>query len=159
MLRSAGKKYREIVNDLINNYFPELKGRKIFLFRYKFRTFWANAFWLYPFRIIMISPRAEQLDDMSLRGLLGHELSHHSIYEEKGWFKYLYTYPYVYLFSRRGIINEENTVDKLTIKKGLGKELYKLREAANQDKKHARVNYLYLSKEQISDYDGNSNKW
>ncbi|MHB8904449.1 MAG: hypothetical protein ACYC40_05130 [Patescibacteria group bacterium] len=155
MLKPAELKYKETVAYLVNNYFPELKDKKIYLFKYKFRTFWASALWVLPFRVILISPKVDKLDDAPLHGLLGHELSHLSIYGKKGWFKYLYTYPPVYLFSRKKIIKEENTVDKLTIKKGLGKSLFEMRKIVSQDEKHARVNYLYLTEEEILQHTDN----
>jgi hypothetical protein len=158
MLRRAEKKYKETVAYLVNNYFPELENKKIYLFKYKFKTFWASAIWVLPFRVILISPKVDALDDIPLHGLLGHELSHLSIYGQKGWLKYLYIYPHVYLFSRKRIIQEENTVDKLTIEKGLGSSLFELRKLVKNDEKHARVNYLYLTEEEIVEHDNKMHK-
>ncbi len=152
MLKPAEKKYKETIEYLVNNYYPELKGKKIYLFKYKFKTFWACALWIIPFRVILINPKVDNLDNIPLRGLLGHELSHLSIYEQKGWLKYLYIYPPVYLFFRKKIIKEENAVDRLTIEKGLGNSLFELRKAVKQDEKHARVNYLYLTEEEIIEH-------
>jgi hypothetical protein len=159
MLKPAPKKYREAVDYLVSNYYPELKDKRIHLLQRNLKIFWASAVWILPFRVIFVSPKIDVLDDKPLYGLLGHELAHLSIYNEKGWFKYLYTYPYVYLFSKQGIIKEENTVDKLTIKKGLGEALFELRHVVKQDKKHARVNYLYLTEEEILNYDRSNDKW
>ncbi|MFA5131138.1 MAG: hypothetical protein WC467_01810 [Patescibacteria group bacterium] len=159
MIEAAARRYRATMQNLIDLHYPELKNMKIYLFRYHFRYFWASAIWLIPFHVILLSPRTDTLEDDALRGLLGHELSHLSRYQEKGWFKYLIVYPFIYIFSKKGVIAEENAVDKLTIKKGLGKELFALRVVCDNDAKHARVNHRYLTTDEISQHDDQNYKW
>ena len=159
MIEVVVKRYRTTMQTLVDTYYPELKNMRIHLFRYHFRYFWAAAIWFIPFHVILLSPRTDTLENDALRGLLGHELSHLSRYKEKSWFKYLIVYLFIYIFSKKGVIAEENKVDKLTIKKGLGKELFALSVVCDNDAKHARVNNRYLTTAEISQHFGGDYKW
>lgn len=154
------RRYRIKINNLILNSFPKLKNTYIWLFRFDFKMSYAAAMWPLPFfRIILLNKKCEKLDDAACTGLLAHELCHHDLSVSLGWVRYILTKPFIYIFSAKDIIREENATDKLTIEKGYGRELYALTEILERDKEHQSLNKFYLTKEQIKRYAESLNKW
>jgi hypothetical protein len=152
------EKYLIITENLINQSFPLLKGKKIHLFVFRLR-FYAMSLWLPPFiRFIVMSTRTSQFNENVITGILAHELCHQERYFRLGASKYL-LFGLRFIFSRKEQALEEKATDRMTIDKGYGKQLYELSEIQYFDKKHERINELYMSLEEIKEYAESIGKW
>jgi hypothetical protein len=156
----ATARYRRRIGDLIAVSFPALRGKRFLVCHFPFKSSYAAAFWLLPpLRVILLNPKCDGLDDLSLDGLLAHELCHHDASAREGWLRYVFTKPFIYLFSRAGEMREEMATDRLTIEKGYGRALYALTSVLERDPEHKRLNQYYLTKEQIREYAQVIGKW
>jgi hypothetical protein len=152
------EKYINIVRDLIDKSYPEIKERKIHLVIIRFR-YYAFSIWIPPaLRIIAVSRRAAKLNDKALKGLLAHELSHQERYLRMGLYRYL-IFIMKYIFLRESREKEEKSTDMLTIEKGYAKELYELSEITVRDESHKCIQGNYLTPVQIKAYAESKGKW
>jgi len=152
------EKYINIVRDLIDKSYPEIKGKKIHLVVIKFR-YYAFSIWIPPaLRIIAVSRRAAKLNDKALKGLLAHELSHQERYLSMGLSGYL-IFIVKYIFSGREREQEEKLTDMLTIEKGYARELHELSGITIRDESHRRIQGNYLTPVHIRAYAESKGKW
>jgi hypothetical protein len=153
-------RYRRRIGELVARSFPVLQGKRFLVRYFPFKSSYAAAFWLLPpLRVILLNPKCDRLDDLSLDALLAHELCHHEASAQDGWLRYVLTKPFIYLFSRAGEMREEMATDRLTIEKGYGRGLYALTDVLEHDPEHKRLNQYYLTKEQIREYAQEIGKW
>jgi len=152
------EKYIQISEKLINDSFPLLRNKKIFLFVFRFR-FYAMSVWIPGFiRFIIMSSRTSMFNENVITGILVHELCHQERYLKLGVRRYLW-FAIGFIISRKAQAKEEKATDMLTIEKGYGRQLYELSEIQFKDKKHERINQFYLSMEEIKFYSENLGKW
>ena len=121
------------------SFYPELKNTKITFKRKRIKTTLnvRPTFFSLIFRksenrkyVVRINDSSDEgkviIDDVPFNasiGLLGHEFGHIADYNDKGFFGVLGR-GFAYL-SRTKRIEYENAIDEITIKKGLGKALYR----------------------------------
>jgi len=149
---------REMTFDIIKKSFPLLKDKKICVFTGPLR-FYAFSVWFPPFsRVIMLSTKARHFNRRVLTGLIVHELCHQERYIEMGLIKYI-VFAVKFVTLKRIRSTEEKATDRLTIEKGYGRELYELSAITHKDRKHKKINDLYLSLEEIRAYSESLGKW
>ena len=152
------EKLRQLTSDIINRSFPLLRDKKIFVFTGPLR-FYAFSVWVPPFlRVIVISTKTRDFDRKVLTGLIVHELCHQERYIEMGTVNYL-VFAVKFLILKRIRSAEEKATDRLTIEKGYGRELCELSSITHKDRKHKKINDLYLSLEEIRAYSESLGKW
>ena len=86
-----------------------------------------------------------------MTGLIAHELSHQERYLDMGIRKYL-LFAFRFIFSRKAQEAEEKATDRLTIRKGYGRNIYEVSRMSNSDRNHRKINRNYLSPEEIKTY-------
>lgn len=152
------EKIRQLTSGLIKQSFPLLKDKKIFVFTGQLR-FYAFSVWIPPsLRVIVLSTKTGDFDRKVLTGLIVHELCHQERYIEMGTVRYL-VFAVKFLLIKRVRSSEEKATDRLTIEKGYGRELYELSSITHKDRKHKKINDLYLSLEEIRAYSESLGKW
>ena len=143
-------KHKEVLQKLITASFPKLKGRKIYLIGMNIGKFSGGVIWLLPnIRLIFIHPKTEKWNNKLLIGLLAHELCHFEIAKKYGWIKTLF-FEILYWIIPSIRKNNERETDKLTIKKGYGRELYEVSE--KRVYKNTKTETYYLSSKEIKEY-------
>ncbi len=149
---------RQLTSDIINRSFPQLRDKKIHVFTGPLR-FYAFSVWVPPFfRVIVISTRTLDFNRKVLTGLIAHELCHQERYIGMGVLNYL-VFAVKFLTLKKIRSAEEKATDRLTIEKGYGRELYELSTITHKDRKHKKINDLYLSLEEIRAYSESLGKW
>ncbi len=145
----------KLVNELIEDSFPELKRRKIFVFRISnFGKAVAVVVYYHFFSYIIISQYMDLLNRNEAKSILAHELAHLSIiyrmtFKQKvsflSWF-----------ISKKVRAKFERNADLLSIKKGYGKWKIsankKLLRNRTDKEIRKRESYGYLSNEEIKMY-------
>lgn len=148
-------KYRKIIDHLVNKSFPLLKGRKIHVYEKSDLKFTADTLSLLSWSRIRLSPKARELSNRELQGILAHELSHIETYCRRGHVKGLLSQlMYGLQISEEKIIEEEHLTDKIAIDRGYGKQLYEQRRWAEKrmNESYQKFKHRYLSSEEIKDY-------
>lgn len=146
--------YRKLVNDIRKKSFPEIKGR-IWIVEIPFFIPGGLALWILPkISLLTLTNKCKGLSKKSLTGLIAHELSHFSLYQEKRWIQF---YPDVmkYIFSRKYGVEIERNADKLAIKKGYGRELIAIKIKAGEICKGTRYEKMsnnYLTVKEAREY-------
>ncbi|NMC41512.1 MAG: hypothetical protein GYA43_10160 [Bacteroidales bacterium] len=149
---------RQLTSDIINRSFPQLRDKKIHVFTGPLR-FYAFSVWVPPFfRVIVISTRTLDFNRKVLTGLIAHELCHQERYIGMGVLNYL-VFAVKFLTLKKIRSAEEKATDRLTIEKGYGRELYELSTITHKDRKHKKINDLYLSLEEIRAYAESLGNW
>lgn len=149
---------RALTSDIIKQSFPVLKDKKIFVFTGPLR-FYAFSVWIPPlYRVVVLSNKTRDFNTKVLTGLIVHELCHQERYIEMGTVSYL-VFAVKFLILKRIRSAEEKATDRLTIEKGYGRELYELSSITHKDRKHKKINDLYLSLEEIRAYSESLGKW
>lgn len=157
-IRIMRERVRKIADNLINNSFPALRGKKIHIYVMWFR-FYALSVWIPPFfRFIVISTRTKEFSDSVHTGIMAHELCHQERYLGMGTLRYI-KFAAGFITSRKAQAAEERAADMLTIEKGYGRQLHELSQIQYYDKKHERINEYYLSLEEIRSYAESIGKW
>jgi hypothetical protein len=152
------KRIKKRAKLIIEDSFPELKGKRILYLCFYLR-FFAFSVWLPPFtRLIVVSSRTKKLNDSVLTGILAHELCHQERYIRMGLRKYL-RFIFAYTFSRKVQFDEERATDMMTIEKGYAKQLYELTLISSRDEKHKSIIDNYLSAEEIVSTALSTGKW
>jgi hypothetical protein len=158
LFETMKEKYVIIIRNLIDKSFPLLKDKKIHLFIFKLQ-FYAMSVWIPPFfRFIVMSTRTKGFNENVLTAILAHELCHQERYFKLGTKKYI-LFALRFVFLRKEQAKEEMATDMLTIEKGYGRQLYELAEIQFLDKKHERINELYMSLEEIKSFSQSIGKW
>lgn len=161
-------RYQKIIEKLINESFPKLKGKvKIHEVSSKI-FFWVGAFTLRGLSKghILITTKIRKLSDKELKGLLAHELCHVEDELKMGFFKFLLAIiPYLFLwtFGKKALGDIERKTDMKAIRKGYGKEVYAhtLRWEKSLSKKEIKEirSIGYMSSEEIKKYAKDIKKW
>ena len=119
-------KYRKIVDELIKEHFPRLKGKIIIIAEKKIWNlrYSATTTYLVFFSWIAIHPKMRNYLNDGVKAILVHELSHLDIIAEKNLFEKI-KFGFSWLFTKKGKFNFERDADKRTIEKGYAKGLIK----------------------------------
>ena len=146
--------YNKLVKEIRKKSFPEIKG-KIWIIKIPFSMPGGAVFWLFPrLNILALTTKCHKLKKNVLIGLLAHELSHFSIFQRKKWIGF-YLIFIKYLFNYKYRIKEEKKADRLTIKKGYGKELIEVKIEAKKVCKgtiYEKISDNYLTVEDVEKY-------
>ena len=160
---NLGKKYKKIVDELIEKSFPKLKGKIIFVDFIFYKNFAAQVFSFGFFKIICLNyDKMKSFSKKELIALFCHELSHFEVFSRKTFFEKIIFILFV-LFSRKMRFNNERETDMLAIKKGYGKELFLF--ASGRNKRYSKekltkiYNLGYLTPEEIKSYAKKIGKW
>lgn len=136
---------KEIIYELINTSFPNLKKRKPKIIESKlFRNY---GFYLPIINVIFVTGRKKFTDKVRI-GTLVHELCHAEQSNKEGFFKNIFLLI-SYWFSRKTKKRIEVQADKLAIKKGYAKELFE--STKRWEKDFGKIEYG-LSLKQIKSY-------
>tara|TARA_Y100000310_G_C20610622_1_gene777782 strand:+ start:270 stop:731 length:462 start_codon:yes stop_codon:yes gene_type:complete len=148
------QKYQGIINDLIKKSFPELKTKKFKVFEFDITKFSGGYFPI--INLIGIHKKHRDSSNKVLKGLFVHELCHAEIVEKRSLLKnMLIGIAYWFVDSTRK--KEENETDKLIIKKGYSRELFKLTKLREEEGKE--YSKYYLSPQEIKSYAKKIGKW
>ncbi len=115
------EKYKKIVKKLVEKNFPTLRDEKIIIEENEMKSNARAKYGFTGFKII-VSFKLRKFPSKILKGLFAHELCHFEIFKKRG-----------VIITKLGLLlyftnskfreKEEKKADKLTIKKGYGKEL------------------------------------
>ncbi len=150
------KRYRRIMNEVREKSFPNLKTKwilvsEIISLNSKYSAGIVDFIF---FKWIALFKRCRNYSDDSIKALFAHELAHADIINKMSFPKKLKFI--VWLFSKRVRAKFETEADKLTIKKGYGIGLIKLKKEANKGKTKRQLvekqKEGYLSVKQIKQY-------
>ncbi|MCA9488050.1 MAG: hypothetical protein KC516_03765 [Nanoarchaeota archaeon] len=145
-------RFRKTINEIRSKSFPEIKG-KILLIIIPFPIPGGSVHWPLPrLKLLALTTKCRKLDDMVLRGIIAHELSHLSAFEKWGYKKFWKFYRKA---TKKEVIKHEKDTDKLTIKKGYGKEVIATKKKAKELLEGTRwEKYLdnYLTEEEVKKY-------
>lgn len=150
------KKYRKIVDDLIEESFPELRGKRIFVFEFLFLE--SRAFFTWPIvRMVFLGKRFRERSEIQVKAILSHELSHVLDFNYRNFFIF-WVNAIRYFFSKEYKFKIENFADKEAIRRGYAKGLYSsrlLREKRVGDIEGSP----YLTSKEIKKYAKEIGKW
>lgn len=148
------ERYRKVVNELINESFPNLRKKK-------FKIFEFGVIRLYGIYLlgnfIAMNKKCRGFSNKIMKGILVHELCHAEYSNKIGFSKSCLIFIKYWLFPKLRI-KEEIKTDKLAIKKGYGKELFESARKIELDLDRKDVRYG-LSPEQIKDYAIKIKEW
>ncbi len=150
------EKYRRIIDKLIDESFPSLKGKKIYLSYFSRKKYSGGVFWALPFLRLLFINKERKFNDKQLIGLLVHELCHLERSQKTGWFKTSFMGLF-YWVSSKYRKKEEEEAEKLTIEKGYAKEYYALVKKFH--KFRLKSSKYYLSPEEFKSYAMKIKKW
>ena len=145
--------YKKIVKEMRKKSFPEIKG-KIFIIKFKLPIGSMGMLCLIPcMKFIFIHPKNDKKPVNQIRGILAHELSHFSRFGKKSWIKSFVNAFRYWITSKKWRTKEEKETDKLTIRKGYGKELFsarfELEKNSKENSKYKKFLKYYLSSKEI----------
>lgn len=139
------EKYNRIVNQLIKQSFPNLKGKRIII-KEKKASYRAHVSYLPWGMRIIVSDKLRKFPLKVIKRILIHELCHLEIFKDLGVIKTNLNYLTYLLFSRVRIRTEKEAII-LMLKKGYVKEVVEAR------KNNLRRGMDYaISKEEIKSY-------
>ena len=146
-------RYRRLVNEIRKKSFPEIKGF-IWIIRIPFPIPGGVAMWLLPrINLLGFSTKCRIINEKVLTGLIAHELSHLSLFQEK---RCLDFWKLFFSSTHEQIVREERGADILTIKKGYGKELIATKREAKKlltgTKWEKHLKGKYLDEKEVKDY-------
>ncbi len=150
------KEYKKIVNELIIKSFPELKDKKIYIYEFNSRKYYGEA-GKFIIRRLGISKSLRNAKLILIKGLLAHELSHLSIFEERNFLKRISDIKY--WFNKKRRTKEENNTIRLAIKKGYAKETYEISIRQRDNPYRKDINRYYLTPAQIKSYAKSIGQW
>ena len=149
------EKYPKIIDELVKKSFPELKGKKIFIYEFNSKKFIGGAWSFLFFRTLWINRRLRKRRDI-LMGIITHELCHLEIDCKRGYFKSFIT-GLSYFFNNSVRKSEEKKAVILSIEKGFAKVNFKTAKFKEKNFKN-NLKY-YLSSEEIKKYAKSIAKW
>lgn len=142
------KQFRDILNIIINDSFPNLKKKKIYIFESKFSKLKGMALRPLPWVYLIILNNDVKDKDMEYKtGLMAHEISHLDLYSRISWPRYLYE-GLLYITSRKFRSKNEWETEKNAIKKGYVKQVFHY----SKERIEFRERYGYMSCESIKEY-------
>ena len=152
------ERYQRIVNELVRKSFPELKGKKIFIFEFNSKKYFGMANKLFFIRSIGFSKISRKFSEKEIKEIIVHELSYLEIFEKRNFWQY-FLIGLKYWFDKKLRIREENEAIKYAIKKGYGKESYcvSVRQLKNPYRK--KINKFYLLPRRIKRYAKKIREW
>jgi len=155
-MNNQSKKYGKILDELVKKSFSELKNEKIFITDFIiFKRFIAQALDFGFFKLLLVNN--DKINELlfskeEMIGLFVHELCHFERYKKKTFLQKA-AFILTTWFSKKIRCKDERNTDRLTIKKGYGKELLKIalkREQKYSKEKLAEVySSGYLSPKEI----------
>jgi hypothetical protein len=155
------RKYQRIVDELVRESFPELAGKRIWVFECGSWILGKSVAGVSDFGVvgvIGISGRMRGFSRKAIKGILAHELSHFLIFSNRGLFSNLFVgFRYFVFGDVRG--REERRTDKVAIERGYGKELYVGRKNKMKVFGEKANEKYYLSLEEIKKYAKEIGKW
>jgi len=152
---------RKTANNLSKRYFPELNGKKIFVFVPIFfrKAYSGLSVSIPPFpRMLFINKERASESNSYLRGLIAHELGHQSLYTARKLKDNIRT-GILYWFNSKIRRKEEDDVNKLIIERGLARDLYETTKKIENIKVDANIQKYYMSAEEIKFYAKKICKW
>ena len=112
------RNYDSIVRKLVKKSFPSLRNSKFIVIERDIGIFSGMAIWIFPwFRLIVLHPRVDLLNDDFVTGLLAHELCHFEQFKKETWIGHMFRLI-VYLCSEKNKILVERRTDAMVIEKG-----------------------------------------
>lgn len=150
------KKYKKIVNNFIKESYQELKDYEVEIKEVKNKRYFASAEYEKPGLFsIKVSQKVRNWDQIELKSMFAHELSHFVVYSKIG---YLLTKTSDFLeekfFFWKRI--QEKKADKITIEKGYGEYMIASRKKNNSSKSNPccakQKKSAYMSLEEIKEY-------
>jgi len=133
-MKSYKKKYEEIVENLINNSYPELKEYNVKVEEVGNKPYYALAFYKKPGNfIIKISKKVRKWEDYEVKAMLAHELGHFVVYSKVG---FILTRISDFFESNIGFWKriQERKADKIAVRRGYGNYMIKSRQKSkNKD--------------------------
>jgi len=151
------KRYRKILNKLINKSFIKLKRKKIILSetKYQINNVFAMVIYFGFFVWIIVFPIAKNYSINSLKAVLAHELSHYELILNMTFFEKL-IFAFNWLFTKKGKAKFETDADKYAIDKGFGKGLLEyvkiIEKKRSKEDLKKRSKKGYLSSKEIQNY-------
>ena len=153
-MKEHTKKYKKIVDELVEKSFPSLKSKKIKFFEFGITNFYGLFI---PMNFIGLHKKCRSFSNKIIKGILVHELCHAEFSNKGGFVKSWLTLIFYWFFSKLRA-KEEIKTDKLAIKKGYGRELFESARKIELDLDRKDVRYG-LSPEQIKNYAKKIRKW
>lgn len=149
------KKYQEIVNELVEKSFSELRKSIPKAFELKFTKL--HGVYLPIVNRVGINKLCREFPRDEIRGILAHELCHAEISGRYGFLKNFFDFI-VYWFSSSVRKNEEDKADYLVIRKGYAKLL--VLSSARLEKLYLDYkNKTFMSVDRIKSYAKKIKKW
>ncbi len=150
------KEYQRIVSNLIRKNFPLLRKKVIFISEKKLFNLKYSAITIYFifFSWIIVHPKVMRYAKNSLNALFVHELAHIDLIVNMVFIDKL-KFAFRWLFTKKGKEDFEKDADRLTIKKGYGKDRLKLRKESEKTYTRQQLKKMrkgYLSSKQIKYY-------
>jgi len=151
------KKYQKIIDELIGESFPELRGKRIWVSEMNSEggcKFSAATYYFFWFSLVRVSLRLREFSSGEIKGVLAHELGHVFRFESCSFFGKLWK-GFRYFSFRKFRMIEENACDRIAIERGYGKglALYKTK------KKKGKYSDCYLSAKEVKKYAKEIEKW
>jgi len=155
-------RYREIINELMDKSFPELKNIKIHLEIKKLEnsSMWAKRTFLGKYIVIIDPLKYKNANYNQIEGALAHEFVHFVDYKMQNIFMFLLD---KILYKFRGYkIKKERETDRKAIQRGFAKQLYsnrKFRIKKSTKKYIKNILIFYMSPNEIKSYAKSIGKW
>jgi len=163
-MNEYSKKYKKIVDELVEESFPRLRRKKIFLseINIHFGNYSAIVNYFVFFIWVIVHPKVRKYYEPSIKALLAHELSHYEIIINMSFLKKI-SFAIKWLFTKKYKRNFERDADKYIIKKRYGKDLFKVRKESlktySKEESKKVMSRGYLTPEQIKFYSKKIGKW
>jgi len=143
---------RKEVNFIRGKSFSEIKG-VIWIIKIPFPIPGAMTIWLLPdLNLLVFTNKCKALPKNALHGLIAHELSHFSIFQEDKWRDF---WKFFFTATKEEGIKMEKRTDRFTIKKGYGKDLVATKKQAVKHLKGTRWEHHlsnYLTEKEVREY-------
>ena len=147
------KKYENIIKELIEKFFNELKGMEIRIIEVDKVKYYATALHKRKFFELRLNKAVRKFKKSRIRAMFAHELGHFVIYKKVG---YILTKISDFLEDRFRFFKslQEKSADKEAIKHGFGRIFYNLRKERRKKKpgKNKKKKSVYMTSDEIKEY-------
>ena len=147
------EKYQKIIDKLIEDSFPKLKGKKTKIFEFNITNLYALFL---PSNSIGVHKKCRGFSNRAIKGMLVHELCHAEFSNKEGIVKSWLIFI-IYWFFPKLRRKEEIKTDKLTIKKGYARQLFEITKIIELEL-NGEIKYG-LSSQEIKFYAKKIKKW